>query len=683
MSFIAPIPALIAAAITLPLLVALYFLKLRRRPMAVPSTLLWRKAIQDLQVNSPFQKLRNSLLLWLQLLLLALLLFAFARPADDAAAVAGDRVAILIDHSASMSATDIKDSRLDGAKQAARDVVDNLDSGAAAMIVSFAQSPRVRQQFTTDRAALRRAIDSITPTDQRTNLGPALHILEPHAGSTDGKTALSVVVIGDGKISDANGSLPGVAGLPGIPGIPGVAVRYLPVGRASVNNVGIVACDARRGVDDPSEVEVFARLVNFGATAVTTNITLKIEDAVISMRQVVVPGHRANAAMNPGQGGDRPEASQEGVATSGGEWVVSFTLRLPENSAIEVSHDHDDALTSDNTARLLLTAARRLRVLVVSPGDNPFLAEAVSAAGVDTLKVVTPAVFDEQDMTGAGYDVVVFDRWAPKFAPVTNTLNFGVVPAIPGLALREAQEDAPQFQRALTWATDEPVMRYVALDDLVVRRPGRLVLPANATVLATGLSGPMMALVTYEDGGATSGDASRGTSGGGRTRHVAVAFDVRESRWPLSWSYQVFMVNALEVLGLGAAGDEAALAHRPGDAVSVESTGSSSVSFTGPITLRAPVRGGWATLPVLERVGWYRTADAAVPAPHDRLAVNLLDENESDLRVAKVLRVGSASGATTAAGENTVRREWWPWLLSAALALLCVEWWVYTRRMAV
>src|SRR6476646_7145620 len=98
---------LIAGAIVVPSLLVLCFLKLRRREQTVPSTLLWRKAIQDLQVNAPFQKLRRNLLLLLQMLLLLLLTLALARPVANVTPTAGKMTVIIIDRSASMAATDI------------------------------------------------------------------------------------------------------------------------------------------------------------------------------------------------------------------------------------------------------------------------------------------------------------------------------------------------------------------------------------------------------------------------------------------------------------------------------------------------------------------------------------------------------------------------------------------------
>ena len=58
----------------------LYFLKLKRQPLEVPSTYLWHKSIEDLHVNSIWQRLRQNLLLFLQLLLVASAILALLRP---------------------------------------------------------------------------------------------------------------------------------------------------------------------------------------------------------------------------------------------------------------------------------------------------------------------------------------------------------------------------------------------------------------------------------------------------------------------------------------------------------------------------------------------------------------------------------------------------------------------------
>src|SRR3954469_4359751 len=58
------------------LLVLLYFLKLKRKPIQVPSTFLWKKSIEDMHVNSLFQWLRNNVLLLLQLLVLLFLTYS-------------------------------------------------------------------------------------------------------------------------------------------------------------------------------------------------------------------------------------------------------------------------------------------------------------------------------------------------------------------------------------------------------------------------------------------------------------------------------------------------------------------------------------------------------------------------------------------------------------------------------
>jgi Aerotolerance regulator N-terminal. len=73
------------------LLVLLYFLKLKRHPVEVPSTYLWKKSIEDLHVNSIWQRLRRNLLLFLQLLVLLLAIFALLIPYWGDGTTSGER----------------------------------------------------------------------------------------------------------------------------------------------------------------------------------------------------------------------------------------------------------------------------------------------------------------------------------------------------------------------------------------------------------------------------------------------------------------------------------------------------------------------------------------------------------------------------------------------------------------
>src|SRR5207249_8011906 len=118
-------------------IIALYFLKLKRQPLEVPSTYLWSKAIEDLHVNSLWQRLRQSLLLFLQLLLIAIIVLTLLRPGWSGTKLEGKRFVLLIDTSASMGATDISPSRLDQAKRQAIDFIQEMEAGAVAMVISF------------------------------------------------------------------------------------------------------------------------------------------------------------------------------------------------------------------------------------------------------------------------------------------------------------------------------------------------------------------------------------------------------------------------------------------------------------------------------------------------------------------------------------------------------------------
>ena len=304
MTWATPTLAIIAAAIAIPSLVILYFLKLRRRSVEISTTLLWRKAIQDLQANAPFQKLRRNILLLLQLLALAAALFAIAQPERTVEQTSSSRHVIMIDRSASMAArdgsgdaSDPSMTRLDAAKQAAIDVIDALDEGDLfgddaheAMVIAFDTTAEVVERFTPDKARLKRAVESIQQTDIPGSIQEAFQLAQahrprargsmtdspratdetpanPNAESDTQQSALAgpaqtFHLFTDGRIPDLDNFLPGQSD----------SVVYHTTGALDVANIAITGLRAERAYDTPEDLTIFVGLQNSGTLAANAEV---------------------------------------------------------------------------------------------------------------------------------------------------------------------------------------------------------------------------------------------------------------------------------------------------------------------------------------------------------------------------------------------------------------------------
>src|SRR3981081_1720335 len=124
MTFLAPLAAV--PRLTPPAIIALYFLKIRRPTRVVPALHLWPSQIRDRQANVPWQRLRPSWLLFLQLLAAAALVAAAVQRVRRAGASLARHSIVLLDASASMQATDVAPSRLGEAKRQVNAVADHL-----------------------------------------------------------------------------------------------------------------------------------------------------------------------------------------------------------------------------------------------------------------------------------------------------------------------------------------------------------------------------------------------------------------------------------------------------------------------------------------------------------------------------------------------------------------------------
>ncbi|MBE2202467.1 MAG: VWA domain-containing protein, partial [Anaerolinea sp.] len=141
MSFLTPL-SLLFGLLALPIII-LYMLRLRRRETLVSSTLLWQKLLRDREANAPWQKLRRNLLLLLQLLILAALALALARPFLPVPSVVSGSVVILLDGSASMTATDVAPTRFAAAKVEAERLINDLGGSQQMTIIKVGYTPDV------------------------------------------------------------------------------------------------------------------------------------------------------------------------------------------------------------------------------------------------------------------------------------------------------------------------------------------------------------------------------------------------------------------------------------------------------------------------------------------------------------------------------------------------------------
>ncbi|MGL5094347.1 MAG: vWA domain-containing protein, partial [Planctomycetia bacterium] len=587
-----------ALALTVPaVVVALYFLKLKRKPLEVPSTYLWRKSIEDLRVNSLWQRLRRSILLLLQLLLIACLLAALLRPSFDASST-GRRLILLVDASASMAVREADGVRLDLAKRKAQAVIDGMNPGDAAMIIAFGDTARVVASYTENRPALTQALQGIAQTYHATEVREALSIASglanPQKAGDDDAAAVpaKLYLFSDGRFPPLDDFSLG-----------NLALEYIGVG-ASGDNVGVVALSARRSETAPDRLDVLARVRNFGADPKTVVVELLVDD--------------------------RPADLQRAVLDPGGDQPIVFQLALPEEAVVSVKARTDDVFAVDDQAWLVVRPPQPIRVLIVGP-PNPILQATFETEAVRKLAQTTfaPAALAQSDLSidpqAAGYDLAIFDRVTPVGMPPCNTMLIGAFP--PEMAgVEKTKVDAPII---LDWNTQHPVLRYLSLDGVDV---------VDATVAAVPSGG---AQLMESDRGALLFTVSRGVHTDLVQTFALIGDDgAWHTDWPLNLSFPLYMLNVVRSLG-DAAGDLPS-SYAPGDAVRLRGAADvETAAVTPPAGPPAVVRAGrpgeFDYLDA-ERIGVY---EAVAGDTKQRFAVNLLNDEESDVKPAATVKIGA------------------------------------------
>jgi hypothetical protein len=603
---------------------ALYILKLRRRPVAVPFSPIWQRVLRDKDASQLFSRLRNLLSLLLQLVLLGLVVLALGDPRPAAGAAEGRSIVVLVDTSASMQATDVAPNRLAVAKKKVQEIVDGLGLADRMLVAKMDASTVPLSTMTSEPTELTDAIGRLASTDTRADLGRglafALDVLR------DAKRP-EIRVVSDGNL-DAEAAAKEVA-------LGSMPVRLVPVGKRG-KNVAVTAFSVRRYPLDVSRYEVLLEVTNTNDAPVDVELTLLGDGNVVDISRLSL---KANERL------PRVYADLGGASR-----MLEARIRLADGSS--------DDLPADDRAYALMPERRRARVQVVTRG-NTYLDAALLLDEYLDVTTTAPSAFEPE----ARFDVTIFDGVAPAIGPKRGGALYLAPPA----------ENSPvKVGKALadfgfdTWDRKSPLLHFMAIDNVQVARGHAFVPEKTDHVVGASELGPILVSGTRE----------------GRP-FVALGFDPRDSDLVLRIAWPLFVLNVIHSF----VEDDASYvsAYRTGVPWRVPAPSDASIAwvrYPNGDRHEVPVKEGRAVL-FGEHAGFYELRAGSPSAAASLFAANLSDDAESHVAPNAELKLPGATAKPDEGFHAGVRRELWVYFVMAAIALSALEWLSYHRRITV
>ena len=617
----------------LPIVVLLHFLKLRRQRHVVPSVMLWLEAIEDMKANVPFQRLRNSLLLPLQILFLLVVVGGVARPALRQLGGLAEQSIVIIDTSASMGATDLGENRLDVAKAEALKLINQLGAHGQMMIMDTSRPPyNIRQTFTSDTEKLRQAIENLSVVHTPPVLKAVFDSVAAYTSGSGTQVTQNPDAVGVVFISDNFGTLSNA--------VNPIQLKKIGLGNRS-DNIGIVQFSVTRALTPPNRYQVLVGVQNFADTPKEFQVQLGIEGkSFFEDKNVDLPPKETTS--------------------------VLFSLEDDERfygQVVTARLDIDDDLSVDNVAAAILHPPSKWKVLLVSDRNQPPLTAILKTDPHVILNQVQTS-----DYHGAGgNDILIFDQFVPDPLPEGNIVFLNPVGGLPFMPTQAHSQPTQIIGQHLTHG----VMRDVSLIDLDVKASLQVQLPLWGIPLIETNQTPLIWIGEQDN-----------------QKVVVFAFDPFDldvSNFATSIpSAPILMSQCLEWLGAATAPIQPDLV-KTGEPVKIYLE---HIGEVERITVQTPnddiqelqVRDSRIVFTDTTQVGVYTVFVNG--EPFGRFAANLLNPQESDLSPPQLVDDPNAvmDSGPVRSGLPEVNREIWAYAAFLALLLLIVEWWVYHQN---
>lgn len=610
------------------LAVVLYILKLRRRPVAVVFSPIWREVLGDRESTRLFSQLKRILSLLLQLVLLALLIFSLGDPRRSAEARETRSVVVLVDGSASMKASDVAPDRLSAARAEVAKLIEGLGDSDRMLIALMDANLTPLSTMTSERSELRQSLERLRASDTRADLARALGFAQDSLRDAPNP---EVVLVSDGAF--------GAEALRSAPPLGAVRFSYVSVGSAS-DNLALTSFAVRRYPLDASRYEVMLEVQNTNEAPADVELTLLGDGQVVETSRLTVEAGQKSLRFYS----DRAGASR----------TLEARIRPPAGR---------DFLEADNRAYALVPERRRARVLVVSAGNSYLEAALLLDEYLEVTQTLPGAPLPD-----GKFDVTIADGVR---VPLERRLGGLLYLNPPDLSQGGPLVHARAIEQFGfdSWDRKSPILGWIAPENIQVMKGHAFKLEPGDKVIGASERGAILV------GGSRAGQS-----------FVALGFDPRDSDMVLRVAWPLFVLNTINAV---IEEDTRYISSfRTGEVWNVAVPADSEGAWvTAPAGARRRVaaKGGWIAYPGLE-AGFHQVVALGpgnVEAPPFAVAGNLNDPDESRIAPVPALALGSVSAAAPQGFDARANQPLWVYLLIAALGLSALEWITYHRRVTV
>jgi Mg-chelatase subunit ChlD len=364
----------LAFLILIPGIILFYILKQRAVDKKVSSTMLWREVYRNIEATTPFEKLKNNLLMYLQIAAMILLIVSLMAPVVRNAGKAAKNVVLVVDTSASMSFSNGDDTRLEAASYKACKFVDTLSETDVVTLISCDEAAEILYQGK-DKSTLKNRIKSLTQSDSAGTLDNAIDTV---TALTADMTNVQIMCYTDTEFSaeDMTG------------GNENASCKVVSLYSDGENcGVNFVNYSSEKLDESRYQVETLAQVTNYGQGEQTLDVTLYLDTTPVDMKSVTI------------------KAGESQVV-----YFEDFEVENGDTHTITAKISGNDSLSGDNSKSVNLRESGDKSILLVSSG-NLFLEKALSLYDNATLYKA-----DSTEVLSAGveeYDLYVFDGTVP------------------------------------------------------------------------------------------------------------------------------------------------------------------------------------------------------------------------------------------------------------------------------